>query len=408
MGKFQQLRAKAISLRGAIAVGSAVVVAASMFQAADTLAAPDEVRQAKAGIATQNYFPTPLPSDISCSTSGLGGSRRANVSWTAPVVPVGEQPIEFKYRVTWSLDANSPKYSFETGATSTGQFRISDKLGGAFDWGPFTNKSYRIFVQTINPHDTGVVSTGSVSWTVHSATSADTYCTGSSGYHVDNQPWENQYDWDPDVIPFSVPSPSFFGGLFDEDASADLLGDLPEGNELTSLDDAAFDASPDGLEQATSSPSSTPIKTTSSSPTSSKLATTPTSPAATSAGEEVPAPTTSERSTSSSPTVPTSSADASPTSVKSTPSSSAPAAPSTTAQQSVRAGVGDGPVAVGASKARLDEVDGRTRLSVTRGGSEVCTAEVDGASRLESSGGVLTVTVSGRSSPVDLETCELA
>lgn len=408
MGRFQQLRAKAISLRGAIAIGGALVIAASMAQASGTLAQSTELREAKAGIATQNYFPTPLPSDISCSTSGLGGSRRANVSWTAPVVPVGEQPIEFKYRVTWSLDANSPKYSFETGETSTGQFRISDKLGGAFDWGPFTNKSYRIFVQTINPHDTGVVSTGSVSWTVHSATSADTYCTGSSRYHVDNQPWENQYDWDPDVIPFSVPSPSFFGGLFDEDASADLLGDLPEGNELTSLDDAALDASPDGLEQATSSPSSTPIKTTSSSPTSSKRATTPTSPATTSAGEEVPAPTTSERSTSSSPTVPTSSADASPTSVKSTPSSSAPAAPSTTAQQSVRAGVGDGPVAVGASKARLDEVDGRTRLSVTRGGSEVCTAEVDGASRLESSGGVLTVTVSGRSSPVDLETCELA
>ena len=117
--------------------------------------------------------------------------------------------------------------------------------------------------------------------------------------------------------------------------------------------------------------------------------------------------TTTEPATTSSPTVPATSAAATSTSVKSTPSSSTPAAPSTTAQQSVRAGVGDGPIAVGASQARLDEVDGRTRLSVTRGGSEVCTAEVDGASRIDSSGGVLTVTVSGRTSPVDLETCEL-
>lgn len=230
-------------------------------------------------------------------------------------------------------------------------------------------------------------------------------CSGNND-NVDNANWEDKYDWDSGVVPFATgPSPSIFGALFDEDA--DLLGDLPEGGELTSLDDAALDASPERAEQATTPLSSTPTSPTPSNPTSSRSTSAPTSPRATSVGKGTTESAPSMPATTSSPTVPATSAAATSSSEKSTPSSSTPAAPSTTAQQSVRAGVGDGPIAVGSSQARLDEVDGRTRLSVTRGGSEVCTAEVDGASRIDSSGGVLTVTVSGRTSPVDLETCEL-
>lgn len=69
--------------------------------------------------------------------------------------------------------------------------------------------------------------------------------------------------------------------------------------------------------------------------------------------------------------------------------------------------VGDDPIAVGTSQARLEEVDGETQLIITRNGNEVCTAEVDGASRITSSDGELTVTVSGRTKPVDLETCKV-
>ena len=393
MGRFQQLRAKAISLRGAIAIGGALVLAASIAQASGTLAQSTELREAKAGIATQNYYPTPLPTSISCSVTWSGLNRGANVTWES----LGP---DFKYRVLILRD-NDPSQVREDFFTTSTSYRYR---------GSGATNSDRVRIYSVNTASASTdaaraQSSGYVSHTVYIESGVATLCSGGPRYDAPNADWENQYDWDPDVIPFSAPSPSFFGALFDEDA--DLLGDLPEGDELTSLDDAALDASPERAEQATTPPRSTPTSPTPSNPTSSRSTSAPTSPVATSAGEDATEPTLSAPVATSSPTAPATSAAATSSSVKSTPSSSTPAAPSTTAQQSVRAGVGDGPIGVGASKARLDEVDGRTRLTVTRGGSEVCTAEVDGASRIESSGGVLAVTVSGRTSQVDLGTCEL-
>ena len=89
MGRFQQLRAKAISLRGAIAIGGALVIAASMAQASGTLAQSTELREAKAGIATQNYFPTPLPAaNMYCGNSGFLGVK-ATFSWDAETIDTG-------------------------------------------------------------------------------------------------------------------------------------------------------------------------------------------------------------------------------------------------------------------------------------------------------------------------------
>lgn len=399
MGRFQQLRAKALSLRGAIAIGGALVIAASMAQASGTLAQSTELREAKAGIATQNYYPTPLVSNIWCTHSGVWGSRRdATVHWDPPALG---SPNDYEYRVLVLKDNEVDQVHTDRVTTDT-SWRFSGGSNGS---------SYRIRVYTINtasgaPDTDRAQSTGYESSTIHRSLGTDIYCTDQSWGDAPNQPWENQHDWDPDVIPFATgPSPSIFGALFDEDA--DLLGNLPEGGELTSLDDAALDASPESAEQATAPPRSTPTSPTPSNPASSRSTSAPTSPGATSVGEGATESAPSMPATTSSPTVPATSAAATSSSEKSTPSSSTPAAPSTTAQQSVRAGVGDGPVAVGSSQARLDEVDGRTRLTVTRGGSEVCTAEVDGASRIESSGGVLAVNVSGRTSQVDLETCEV-
>lgn len=391
MGRFQQLRAKAITLRGAIAIGGALALAASMAQASGTLAQSTELREAKAGIATQNYYPTPLVSNVRCSTNW--DNSTVTIRWDPPTgVPASGD--SYQYRLYLQQDQGG-SHREDLGIESGTSISLSVNSGRR-------GKGLFLRVHTVNgpAESSGWRSQGM------STRPNINYFYGCSGNNdnVNNATWENQYDWDPDVIPFATgPSPSIFGWLIDEDA--DLLAEFPEGNELTSLDDAALDASPDRSEQATTSPSSTPTSPTPSNPTSSRSTSTSTSPGATSAGEDATEPTLSAPVATSSPTVQATSAAASST-VKSTPSSSTPAAPSTAERQSVRAGVGDGPIAVGASQARLDDVDGRTRLSVTRGGSEVCTAEVDGASRIESSGGVLTVTVSGRTSPVDLETCE--
>lgn len=89
-------------------------------------------------------------------------------------------------------------------------------------------------------------------------------------------------------------------------------------------------------------------------------------------------------------------------------SSSTPATTTvTTAPPTVSAQVGDAPIAVGLSQARLEGVDGHTQLIITRNGGQVCTAEMDGASRIDSSDGELTVTVSGRTKSVDPETCKV-
>lgn len=397
MGKFQQLRATASSLRVAIAIGGALVMAVGMAQATGTLAQDVEVREAKAGIATQNYFPTPLTAEVRCRTTGGSNliNRRAEISWDA-VPNVTGYILEL---VVWN--SGNPdgvvRQSHPVPATTTRVDGIRDSERDVL----------YARVRTVNGDS---ISSGYATPTQRISfkdyASGRTECEHTGHPTLPNQPWENQHDWDPDIIPFATgPSPSIFGALFDEDA--DLLGDLPEGGELTSLDDAALDASPERAEQATTPLSSTPTSPTPSNPASSRSTSAPTSPGATSVGKGTTESAPSMPATTSSPTVPATSAAATSSSEKSTPSSSTPAAPSTSPQQSVRAGVGDGPIAVGSSQARLDEVDGRTRLSVTRGGSEVCTAEVDGASRIESSGGVLTVTVSGRTSPVDMETCEL-
>lgn len=392
MGRFQQLRAKAISLRGAIAIGGALVIAASMAQASGTLAQSTELREAKAGIATQNYFPTPLPAaNMNCGNSGAFGVK-ATFTWDAPSLPGN-----YRYRVTVWDGVN----------VKDGPW-VQEGRSRAINWNYEGSGTYQISVQVINWADgvESATSSGELRRALWHDGLNTVNCSGDP-WRVGNQPWENQYNWDPDVIPFAMgPTPSIFGALFDEDA--DLLGDLPEGGELTSLDDVAIDVAPATSEKATSAPRSTPTSSTRSSSTSSKSTSTATSPGATSAGEDAAEPTSSVSATSSSSPVPTTSAAATPSSVKSPPSSSpAPAVSSTTAQQPVRARVGDDPIAVGASQARLERIDGQTQLIVTRNGAQVCTVEVDGASQIESSDDELTITVSGRTKPVDLETCEL-
>lgn len=417
MGKLQQLRAKALSLRGALAIGGAVVMAASMTQVAGTLAEPDAQRTATLSTSSENYFPTPLATNISCVTTGLAGFRYANVSWNAPVTPQGETPIAYKYRVTWSLDANSPKHTFDTSNTSTGEFRISDKLSSGR-----TDKSYRIFIQTINPDNSAVLSSGSVSWTVHSATIWDTYCTGDVGFQDNNEPWENQRAWDPSMGSFAGrPGLPMFTTLMDTLNSEEVLQPLPEGTELADLDAAAAKPTPTSEAKPTESETGT-IEPSPTSPSAEAAPSTETEDGSTensTSSSTSTAPSTPKTSTrgTTKPAVTATSSRAVPAATKATVSATrtttadpqpTTAPPATTTAPTVRAGVGDDPIAVGTNFARLDEADGQPQLVITTaGGAQVCTADLPGATRITSAAGKLTITVDGRTHTVDTGTCAI-
>ena len=404
MSRLQRIRKQAMSLRGGIAVAGALAVAAGLMQTAGTLAAPELERTAKVPIASANYYPTPLPESIDCVSHGTGGSRRAEVRWTAPVSAPGE-PTNYQYRVTWSLDAESPKHSFITSDTTTGRFRISDELGGFFDWGPFTAKSYRIYVQTINPDNTNVMSSGSVSSTVYTATSADTYCTTAAWYDDPNQPWENSQNWSPGVESFGIGQP-LVSALNELDLGADGIDD--ELAVVATLDDAAAGPSKAEAPAAKSAEATTAVTSTSiqALPTSSSTAPT-TAPAerSTTSSSSTSAPPSS-KATSPSPSTTRASSSAAATSTA--PSTARATATSTTVRAtstSTTEATTVTPVALpGGGEAKLV---GGTTLVVSDDDGPVCSATVREGSTLKVRSGVLEVTDARETREVDPQTCEL-
>lgn len=413
MGRFERLRSKAMSLRGAVAFAGAAVIAVSMAQASGTLAASEETRTAKMEVVSQNYFPTPLPDKngqgfngvgINCESLGSGLQvRRARVSW--PSVGTG-----YRYKVR------------QVRVNSNGEETWSDEewTGGTsielnYAWIAATTTQVHVYVVNAasgTADSSRATSSGYVGTNIYTPSGSLTRCTDPKDYYrVDNQRWEDQHEWTPGVIPFATtPAPSVFAALFDADASGDPLGELPEGDQLTSLSGATLDAEP-GTPEGPTNPAA---------PSASRVrAAGPTPTASTSPSVDVNERSAVESATevSPSPSVPvslslqTSSRGATPspsTATTSSPSSaSTPTTTVTTARPTVKAGVGDYPIPVGEAFARLEDVDGRTHLILSRGGAEVCSADVDGASRIEETNGELTVTVAGRTSKVDSETCEL-
>ena len=263
-------------------------------------------------------------------------------------------------------------------------------------------------VDSGNTDATRVVSTGFVSHTVHATTVTYTYCSGDPRYDSPNQPWENQNTWSPGSnLTASTPGASIFAALFDEDASRDVLGELPEGDALTTLDEVALDEA-----HAPSMVESTVPNSPRPGPSTSDRESAPSATLQAGSAQATSDVATTESSTSrttrsSSPTVTSLLPEPSLTQAETSPSSSVPTPSITTATPSVKAGVGDSPIPVGDAFARLEDIDGRTHLAVSRDGAEVCSADVDGASRIEEADGELTVTVAGRTSKVDVETCEL-
>lgn len=379
MGKFQQLRAKALSIRGALAIGGAVVVAASMTQVAGTLAAPVAVRTAKLGVATANYFPTPLPTSISCRTN-TSGDTGAIISWASAGVG-----MRYRVLVLRGNSSNDVQRDFYTSALSyryTADGIASDRV-----------RVYTVNTSSGNTSAEWVTSSGFVSHTTYSTSSAVTRCSGDPRYDSPNQTWENQRDWTPEASTFAFqPEASMSTTLMDTLNSDEVLEPLPEAVELPAVPSAP------------ASDSETSIQTgTTSSPTTSAAPSAPKStPPATSA-------TTSKPTSATRSTTPDLTSTTAATTRTSSPSASAPPSSTTaTTAPPRRAGVGDGPIAVGTQYARLDEVDGQPLLVITTGGGgKVCTVEVPGATRIDSAAGELTVTVAGRTRSVDTATCAI-
>lgn len=399
MGKFERLRSKAFSLRGAIAFAGAAVIATSMAQATNTLAASEVTRTAKVEVVSQNYFPTPLPSSISCREKAWFPGRDVIISWSS-----AGQGMKYLVRIIRDNDDSKPGNiidEFFTDSTSH-QFHTSA-----------TNKSDRVRIHTVNiasgsDDSNRIVSTGYVSHTVHVSTVTITLCSGDPRYDAPNESWENQSVWSPGGnLNASTPGASIFAALFDEEASQDVLGELPEGGELTTLDEVAFDEAPTPSMVESTVPSS-PRPGPSTSARESAPSATPQSSSAQATSDVATTESSTSRTTrSSSPTVTSLLPEPSLTQAETSPSSSVPTPSITTATPSVKAGVGDSPIPVGDAFARLEDIDGRTHLAVSRDGAEVCSADVGGASRIEEADGELTVTVAGRTSKVDVETCEL-
>lgn len=400
MGRFQKLRGSKRSIRGIIAACGAVLVAASMAQTTGTLADPVETRTATMGVATQNYFPTPLTAWVTCTTDPNNwdlASRRARIDW-APVAGATGYILEL---VQWN--SNNPdtavRQTFNVGANQTQVSGIVDRQ----------REQLYARVRTVNgPAISSGYTTPRERISFKAWIGSQTECENTGHSSVPNQPWENQNTWSlGSNLTASTPGASIFAALFDEDASRDVLGELPEGDALTTLDEVALDEAPTPSMVESTVPSSTRPGPSTSARESAPSATPQSSSAQATSDVATTKSSTSQATRSSSPTVTSLLPEPSPTQAETSPSSSVPTPATTTTTPSVKARVGDSPIPVGESFARLEDIDGRTHLVVTRGGTEVCSANVDGASRIEEVNGELTVTVAGRTSTVDIGTCEL-
>ncbi|EGD54977.1 hypothetical protein SCNU_10616 [Gordonia neofelifaecis NRRL B-59395] len=168
-------------------IGGAAAVVVGAVQTTDTLAATNDAVSANTSqIASENFFPTPLPSSISCSESGTPGFRSANVSW--PSAGPG-----MKYRVVlWTNNMAGVERgaAYQTGTSWT----LSVNYNIA--WG-----NYVLTVETMNiasgdTDQTRLYSSGYRRITVGSNGQRNGTCEGGAGVKA-NATWEDQAAWTP-------------------------------------------------------------------------------------------------------------------------------------------------------------------------------------------------------------------
>ncbi len=266
---FSTLRRKTPSKRAMFAIaGTAVMAGVGLVQTTDTMAATTDAAKAVVPqIASQNFFPTPLPASISCSNSGTAGFRSANLSWPHATSDNG---TVLYYRIRVVRDNNNNDLWKEYNQSGN---TLKINVGN-------TARSYRVRVYVVSsPSGTTdanrVVSSGYVSHAIYNATVADTYCSGSQYLDAPNFTWENTSSFtpaSPPVVDESVPNndPAF---VTENLSMRTPPGQLPvvegAGDEAT---DGQGEAEKDGTDTtpATSSETPTPSPSESEKPSTPK------------------------------------------------------------------------------------------------------------------------------------------
>lgn len=175
------------SKRALLALGGIAAVAGGVLASTDTLAASTDAATATANqIASENFFPTPLPSSISCSETGTAGFKKANVSW--PSAGAG-----MRYRVVlWTNNMAGVERGavIQTGTSWTLDVNYN-----------IANGNYVLSVQTMNTasgdtDQTRPYSSGYRRITVGSNGQRNGTCQGGAGVQA-NATWEDGSEWNP-------------------------------------------------------------------------------------------------------------------------------------------------------------------------------------------------------------------
>ncbi|MGW0173598.1 hypothetical protein ACWDUM_07105 [Rhodococcus sp. NPDC003322] len=153
--------------RSLIALGAVGVTALGFTAVGTTAAFTDSAMATSSFSAAANFYPTPLVSNVTCSTSGTVGLRKATVSWTAPT---GTPPLggAWNYRVIVRRDNNASEVIDTYNQTST---TVSGYRAGT------TARGYIVEVHTVNGPN---VSTGWNGQGLWSGAVLDTYCSGGA------------------------------------------------------------------------------------------------------------------------------------------------------------------------------------------------------------------------------------
>lgn len=273
-------RAPRHSVRAVLAVGGAAALAAvGIVQTAGTMAAQTDSATANVSqIATQNFFPTPLTTSVTCTTEYPGGitSRRANVSWAAVPGATG-YILELVKKGTTTPTVQT--YTLTAPTTSQGGIRDSgrDVLYGR--------------VRTVN---NGAVSSGYMvtaeQISYKDLVSGRTECEGTSGAsNLANFTWENTSSFTPAAPQFlgrAIPNRSVAGQREESPAES-----VPESTETTTESakpgGESTTAAPETTTESAGPESTTPESTTPESTTTRPSTTQPSTTQSKPSAEEI-------------------------------------------------------------------------------------------------------------------------
>lgn len=338
--KTRKNHSRLLSLRSAIAISGAALVTLTLSQVADTQAAFTNTATANVStLATGNYYPTPLTTSVTCTTSGGSNliGRRANLSWPAVAGATG-------YLVQLVYSNGSVYDSWDVAAPTTSSTGISTT-------DPRASVYARVYTKN-GPATSSGWTGANTAISFKDYASKRTECESGPSPSQANQSWENQSTWNP------------VSG-----ASARVSIQPEGGGPLGGPDPSEATPTPSGTPLTTSPTTSAPVPT--ASPTTSQ-----------------PAPTTSD-------------VTAAPTATTATPATTTPTATTSSGTSQATITKTSAPSRPAASP--IDLGDGLTAKLVDRGGvrtvlllsdsTEQCSAEIPGADALGNGGnGTLTVT----------------